>query len=369
MPGIEFHTAGPPKHQQLRSHLIAQITDGRLKPGDPIPPELKLAALYGVARSTVRQAMAGLERDGLITRVQGRGTFVHEDVGRRLMDGLDVYALIVPELHAGFYPSLQQSFENTAGRLHHQMIVSCTDNSTDKQGNIILQLMDKQVAGVAIVPTAAETTPAYQIRQLQKAGIPVVLCHRGVEGIEAPRLAIPFRDVGRTGGRLLAERGHRHVAFFTSRWWSAPLNYRNGIEETLTKVGGRLEDIFCGRDPDATLDPRGHEQVIFDVLRTLCERGDRPTAIAAGFDSLAELLYLQLGKLGLRVPDDLALLSVGGTVRNGPLQQRLTCVTIDEVRIGRMAVELLDRMRQGELPLTHNAVFDMPIGVSEGETL
>ena len=41
----------------------------------------------------------------------------------------------------------------------------------------------------------------------------MVFCHRRVEGIAAPLLAIPFHEVGRLAGQALAERGHRRVAF------------------------------------------------------------------------------------------------------------------------------------------------------------
>ena len=52
-------------------------------------------------------------------------------------------------------------------------IVSSTSNDTARQGDVMLQLMSKDVAGVAIVPTITPT-PAYQIEMLQKQGIPVV---------------------------------------------------------------------------------------------------------------------------------------------------------------------------------------------------
>lgn len=52
------------------------MIDAGLSPGDQIPSENELIARYKVSRNTVRQAIEMLIRDGLVYRVQGKGTFV-----------------------------------------------------------------------------------------------------------------------------------------------------------------------------------------------------------------------------------------------------------------------------------------------------
>jgi DNA-binding GntR family transcriptional regulator len=73
---------GIPRHRQIRDRLAAAIQrsvpptdrwDGR---GGRFPSDRELAERFGVSRPTVRQAMAGLVADGLLERIQGRGTFV-----------------------------------------------------------------------------------------------------------------------------------------------------------------------------------------------------------------------------------------------------------------------------------------------------
>jgi len=64
-----------PLHRQIRNILRANIRSGLLKPGD-VTSEQELAAEFGVSRITIRQALARLAREGLVVRVQGRGTFV-----------------------------------------------------------------------------------------------------------------------------------------------------------------------------------------------------------------------------------------------------------------------------------------------------
>jgi DNA-binding GntR family transcriptional regulator len=65
-----------PLYQQVQDVLRARIDNGEFRPGDRLPAETELAQSLGVNRLTVRQAIAGLARAGLVQARQGVGTFV-----------------------------------------------------------------------------------------------------------------------------------------------------------------------------------------------------------------------------------------------------------------------------------------------------
>lgn len=65
-----------PKYQQLAGLIRERIASGEFAPGDRIPSEAELGASYQISRITTRQALADLERAGLLERVPGKGTFV-----------------------------------------------------------------------------------------------------------------------------------------------------------------------------------------------------------------------------------------------------------------------------------------------------
>jgi GntR family transcriptional regulator len=68
-----------PLYYQFKNILIDMMKSGRLQPGDMIPTEFELCDIFGISRTTVRQALTELVNEGKFYRVKGRGTFVSQD--------------------------------------------------------------------------------------------------------------------------------------------------------------------------------------------------------------------------------------------------------------------------------------------------
>src|SRR5437870_6664737 len=75
------------RYEQVADQIRRLISQGRLKPGDLLPPERDLAAKLGVGRSSVRDAVRTLEVMGILEPRQGHGTVVRD---------LSTAALVVP---------------------------------------------------------------------------------------------------------------------------------------------------------------------------------------------------------------------------------------------------------------------------------
>ncbi|WP_433297625.1 FadR/GntR family transcriptional regulator [Actinoplanes sp. CA-030573] len=83
-------TVRPPAYQVLADELRADITSGRLQPGERLPPEPELCVKTGVSRSTVREALRLLASQHLIVTTRGvtGGSFVAHPDAEQLADGL-----------------------------------------------------------------------------------------------------------------------------------------------------------------------------------------------------------------------------------------------------------------------------------------
>lgn len=75
MPDIDHDSPLTP-YRQIAEWIIARIESGDLRPDRPIPSETHLVQEFGVARTTVRRAVAYLRDQGLVYTVPQRGTYV-----------------------------------------------------------------------------------------------------------------------------------------------------------------------------------------------------------------------------------------------------------------------------------------------------
>lgn len=64
-----------PLHLRVQEGLRARLLDGTYPPQSRLPSEHALCAQFQVSRITVRQALAALQNEGLVQKIQGRGTF------------------------------------------------------------------------------------------------------------------------------------------------------------------------------------------------------------------------------------------------------------------------------------------------------
>jgi GntR family transcriptional regulator len=67
---------GTPVYKEIQNAIRKRIQESQLKPGDLVASERELARTHGVSLMTARHALAGLEREGVVERRQGAGTFV-----------------------------------------------------------------------------------------------------------------------------------------------------------------------------------------------------------------------------------------------------------------------------------------------------
>ena len=66
--------------EQVMEQILKSIESGQLKPGDKLPTEQQLIEMFGVGRSTIREATSTLSTLGYLQSIQGKGCFVSEDL-------------------------------------------------------------------------------------------------------------------------------------------------------------------------------------------------------------------------------------------------------------------------------------------------
>lgn len=88
---------------QLAELIEEKIFKKQYRPGQMIPSERELCDVYGISRMTVRKAIDSLVDKEILTRVQGKGTFVNRTDMNSAMDGLESMRAFIRE--SGLLPS------------------------------------------------------------------------------------------------------------------------------------------------------------------------------------------------------------------------------------------------------------------------
>src|SRR5579871_723298 len=70
------HRNGTPVYKRIQNAIRTRIESLELQPGDSVPSERELARIHKVSLMTARHALAELEREGMVERRRGAGTFV-----------------------------------------------------------------------------------------------------------------------------------------------------------------------------------------------------------------------------------------------------------------------------------------------------
>ena len=98
---LALHNNGVPIYVQLRDQLSALVGRGLLKPGQRIPTMREVAVALRIDLNTVQRAYGELQREGILTLVQGRGTFVcAEPQGARKPDAAALAAKTAAQARA-----------------------------------------------------------------------------------------------------------------------------------------------------------------------------------------------------------------------------------------------------------------------------
>src|SRR5579875_2011562 len=81
-------------HRAIYQELAREVNEGVYRPGDRMPSEAVLCERFGASRITVAKAIHALQRDGLVTRKAGSGTYVQAPANTESYR----FGLLIPQL-------------------------------------------------------------------------------------------------------------------------------------------------------------------------------------------------------------------------------------------------------------------------------
>ena len=300
-----------------------------------------VAAAAGVSLGTVSNVLNRPDRVSARTRARVEKAmaelgFVRNESARLLRAGRSsTLAYVMLDATNPFFTDVAQGIESAADEHDLSLFICNSDNSAARERKYLTRLQEQRVQGVLVTPVDPMEP---LLDEVARHGTPVVIVDRTRD--KATHCSVAVDDV--LGGRLAVEHlldlGHRRVAFVGGPERIGQVRYRRaGAIAALEDAGGDPPDLVEVRTEALTVaEGRGAGERIAGMPTSA-----RPTAAFCANDLLALGLLQKCVALGLRVPDDLAIVGYDDIEFAAAAAVPLTSVRQPRRQLGRRATELL----------------------------
>ncbi len=301
-----------------------------------VPTLRDVARQAGVSPMTVSRVVndSGPVSPALRSRVEqalAETGYVPNIVARNLRARrTDTIALLIPDMTNPFFTLLAQGVETAAREAGISLLLANSDEREDEERRLVPMLLQRQVDGLLIIPAGGCAEIA---RRCREQGVPLVVVDRRPEVSDVDVVRADSEAGALELGRLLLGLGHRRMAVLTGPSSVPTATDRvSGFGQAFDEADLPTPDVTYGA---YTIDS-GHEMALA-VMR----REPRPTAIFAANNFIAIGVLHALGELGLRVPQDVAVVGFDDLPQAMVTFPFLTVAAQPAVEMGRRAVALL----------------------------
>lgn len=337
------------KYQVIADTLRAHIQAGKYAHATILPSEFAIAREYQVSRQTVRQALALLAQDGLIETRRGSGSHIL----RALQGGGACrynIAVVVTYISDYVFPSILREIENVLSQQECTSSIFATRNQVSNERKILARLLEQPVDGIIVEATkSALPNPNLDLyQQLMARDIPLVFVHGYYAGLPESHFVLDANyDGGLILSRYLAGQGCTRIGgIFKSddiQGHGRYAGYAAGLQERGLEL--RDQDVFWFNTGAKNTLLAGDDSPIRAFLDAALEEVD---SFVCYNDEIAYFLEQQLQKRGLRIPEDVALVSFDNSNYSKLASVPITSLSHGSGNTGRTAAQMMLQMLKGE---------------------
>ena len=353
------------KYKSLIETLKSNILSGKYGVGKPFPSVRALIKRFGLSNTTVLQALDELVHQGLISRKQGRGTFVtNQGTSRKI-------GLIVPGVACtDFFQPIVSEINQLARKEDYQLLFAEVfsldrDERVHQVRELAADFVRKRVAGVIYEPLAepgGKDANDHILRVFKRARIPVVLIDCDIvpfpERSEYDVIGVNDVEAGAKIASHLLSVGAKKIHFLISKL--CPTTFLNRL------YGAEAELIRAGRFKKGSVLYAEPEDVA--ALKRHIRKNGKPDAFVCSNDPNAVVFKKTLEAAGLSIPKDVMLTGFADMPMASLMTPTLTTIRQDRNQLGGVAFRrLLQRIEEPNLP-ANEILFPAPLVVRESTT-
>jgi DNA-binding LacI/PurR family transcriptional regulator len=340
--GIDFNNPVP-LYEQIENDIKAKILNGKLKVGDQVGSHQELSKEYNVSLITVKKALSDLISKGILFSRIGKGTYVAKKSGS-LIRGHNTIGLVLRDLKQPFFSLIVQAVEEKAYSLGYNVLLSSSSGRIEKEDAQISHFQNIGVDGLIIASITLKYTATRKIRELHESNFPYIMVSY-----------MHDQDIWHVGTNN--EKGQYIATEHLIKLGYKKIGYVNAEEGNLLAMVRRQGFEKCFRDyvrkPDESLffqleKEKDRFKSGYEIGLKFNKLKNRPDALVF-YNDLAALGFLEgAAEMGVKIPDDVAVVGFDDIERAKYGIPSLTTVHQPIDLIGEKAVEIISRRIEGK---------------------
>ena len=328
-----------PKYLAVAEWIKENIQNNNLKPGEKLISENKLCEKFGISRQTARQAIAILEKENLVNRIQGSGTYINDIIQKKASYNI---GMVTTYLDDYIFPTIVSGIEKVLSQNNYNLTLRLTRNKVHNERTQLKSLLDSNIDGLIVEGTkTALPNPNLDIYQeFYDSGIPVIFINAHYPSLDCNYIINDDVEGGKMATRYLIETGHQHIAaIFKHDDLQGTLRYKGFLDEMYEKNLTIDEHCLIWYSTESQEDLFSLEQLPF-----LLKKLKNCSAVICYNDQIAMKLIQLFSQTELNIPQDLSLISFDNSSLAEMASVPLSSITHPGKELGKLAAESILKM-------------------------
>jgi LacI family transcriptional regulator len=248
--------------------------------------------------------------------------------------------VVIPDISNTIFSEVARGIEDIANMYHYNIILCNADKKKEKEIRVINTLLEKQVDGLLFMGGAVTDE---HIQAFKTSSVPIVLCATTDENNAVASVDIDHEKAAMDAVALLIQNGHRDIAMISGTLQDPANGFARyqGYKKALEAAGIPVREDYV------RIGNYRYESGL-EVTKHFLELKERPTAIFAATDEMAIGAIHTLQDNGLKVPEDISVISVDNIRMASMVRPQLTTVAMPMYDIGAVSMRLLTKLMNKE---------------------
>jgi GntR family transcriptional regulator, arabinose operon transcriptional repressor len=349
------------KYIEIFEFYKEKIINGEIKEDEKLPTEQEISNIFSVSRHTVRQSILELEKQGYIYREKSKGAYAKK-IDKSQKNKNKVVIVITTYITEYIFPHLIKGIQDILNSNGYDILLLSTNNEKEKEREQLKKLLEYDVVGAIIEPTASALGNANldYYNKIKKSKIQYLMINATYDKVGQSYVIMNDEKGSYILSDYLIKLGHKKIAGIFKEDDIQGLERKKGYLKALKENNIEIDSTIIG-------DFKTYEEdfYIYAFAKSLLTRDDRPTAIVCYNDKIAVKVIKVAKELNLDIPKELSIVGYDNDETiSEVLDLGITTVNHPKEEMGRKAAEILLSLINKEQDLVQY-IYDPEIIIKE----